>query len=244
MPELAAEDMWTLGALKALKPAELDPLVKLADADRDKVVGTDERIALYSRRGGGRPFHAKRDTDGTLPEFWGPGYKAKGSYSRTAKYGVGELVITLFPVLAAAKGSKKGGASGKGRPPPTDDVKMAVLPMAGVDWGGRIDNEALMATRNALRVLYASPVTLSEMDFDLEDGLSARGVIPTPSIPLLEKVQIGVLVDGDDFGLEATVTADALTLPGPFQVIGGALGVRAWGGDRPAGRRAGRLPHR
>ena len=213
---------WTRGEIEVIE--SLKPLEELSDENRDRAVGTEEKIVLYSRRGGGKPRPpVKRNKDNnTIARIFGPGFSTEegGTYSKksAAEPGAGLVTLKLF----------ESDKEGKGIPDdkkPINPVNLTfpIDPMPGVDWGGVLDTSALAKLARQLQSSKASPISLSSFDFDLDDGLQARGEIPRPSIPLLENVQIGVFVSGADIGLKALINGGDLKLPGPFKVSGGAL---------------------
>jgi hypothetical protein len=95
-----------------------------------------------------------------------------------------------------------------------------------VDYGGFVDTAAI---REAIKPTtpIASPIEFPAIDFDLADGLTARGSIPKPSVKLLENVDFAVVLTGDEVAIEATVTGGSLKLPGPFKISGGELVLKA-----------------
>ena len=207
----------------------LKPLEELADENRDKAVGAKEQIVVYSKRGGGKaPRLIKRDPkDGKLDNIYGHGFvTTNGTYSRnsTAEPGVGSVTIGLFRRDKDGKIIRDDDK--KAVIEPTDKI-FPIDTMPGVDWGGVVNITELAKISRALKSPKTSPIVLSSLDFDLDDGLQARGVIPQPSIPLLEKIQISVFVSGADVGLQALINGGDLKLPGPFKVSGGALMLTA-----------------
>jgi hypothetical protein len=106
------------------------------------------------------------------------------------------------------------------------DLAVDLYSMSGVEWGGYYKRDEIAATLKGETLTWKSlsPVKFSEMDFDLAEGLAGRGKIDPPSLKILEKADIAVVLGGDlGVGLEATIIAGQLSLPGPLQVKGGAL---------------------
>jgi uncharacterized protein DUF4157 len=103
-------------------------------------------------------------------------------------------------------------------------LEISLLSREGIDWGGYYDRKSIADLRNKLKFKAFSPVTFNALDFDIADGLAGRGKIDPPSLKILEKADIAVVLGGDlGVGLEATITGGQLSLPGPLQVKGGTL---------------------
>ncbi len=213
---------WDLPDIEKIE--SLKPLEELSDENRDRAVGTEEKIVIYSRRGGGkaRPPIKRNKENSTLARIYGPGFTTEegGTYSKksAAEPGVGSVTLKLFDRDKAGNEIPKPNQ-------PIDPLKLifTIDPMPGVEWGGLLNTTEMAKLARQLNSGKASPISLSSFDFDLDEGLQARGDIPRPSIPLLEKVQIGVFISGADIGLQALISGGDLELPGPFKVSGGAL---------------------
>jgi hypothetical protein len=109
-----------------------------------------------------------------------------------------------------------------------NQLEVPILGMPGVPWGGVLDRASVTKERKALlRLAGLSPVEFDDLDFDLEDGLSGRGRVPKPDLRLLERAAVSVTLADGEVGIAATITADDLTLPGPFRIQGGALTLGA-----------------
>jgi Domain of unknown function (DUF4157) len=202
----------------------LEPLDELKDENRDRIVGTEQKIALYSRRGGGKAPRSVGRKGDALDTIYGPGFvTTNGTYSKPdpGQPGGGSVTLGMFARNKAGKIIR--GDDGKAIITPLD-VKFDIEPMAGVEWGGLIDTTAMAKQmQGRLSSPKTSPIALSSLEFDLEEGLQARAQIPRPSIPMLENIQIDVFMSGADVGLQALMTAGALKMPGPLTVSGGAL---------------------
>jgi hypothetical protein len=206
--------------LKDLETATMDPLESMSDENLIRTRGRENDLTVFSRRGGGRP-RVVTQKDGKITPFYGPGYKiVAGEYLKADPPRSGQVGTVDVAFFEGAAGQKK----------PLGPVRLPGFPivaMSGVDYGGLLDTTAIQKVRNTFQSPGTSPVSFDAIDFDLDEGLSARGKIPKPSIRLLENVQIDVFVTGDDAGLEATITGGALKLPGPFKVLGGVLVLTA-----------------
>lgn len=207
-------------SLEDLATAPMKPLKRMSTENRKKVTGNPALVSIFSTRGGGRaPRQAKLTGEQIDPKpLGGRGYLVKSASYQDAPPprtgNVGGLEIEVFPPKP-----------GKGKKQPLEPVGTTLLiqAMPGVEYGGVIDKSRIWDIKESLKSSYFSPVDLLEADFALGDGLSAIGRIPKPSIKLLENVQIGVVVDGDDISLQAEITGGDLKLPGPFKVTGGVL---------------------
>jgi hypothetical protein len=205
---------------KDLPTATMDPLKPMTAANKKKAKGSKDELALYSKRGGGTPRTVHQDGGKIdVKPLWGRGYKVldgtyiEGEPPRSGN--VGGINVAFFE---GEKGNKVLGPAKVGLP---------IQAMPGVDYGGLLDTSAIREIQKSLSAKAFSPLELPLLEFDLGDGMTARGKIPKPSIKLLERVEIEVFVGGDDIGLEATITGGELQLPGPFKVTGGALVLTA-----------------
>ena len=103
-------------------------------------------------------------------------------------------------------------------------LQVPLLALDDVPWGGYYDRSAIADLRKSLKVKLFSPITFDDLDFDIAAGPIGRGRIDPPSLKILEKADIAVVLGGDlGVGVEATITGGQLSLPGPLQVKGGAL---------------------
>jgi hypothetical protein len=213
-----------IGTDKHVRGLEEVPKDKLAD-----VKGKPDRLVIYQRPGGGRvrriPLHGHAgDVDKwssrgyeVTSVNWTPDGPSPGSGP------VGEIAADVFKKHKLVKGVK---------------LRVPIIGMPGVDYGGFVDPETISRERSALiSAKPFSPIDFDDLEFDLDKGLVGRGVIPTPSIKLLENVQIAVVLDDGEVGIEAAIDAAELKLPGPFKVKGGGLTLTAkLGGLSVAGR--------
>jgi hypothetical protein len=206
-------------------------LEKLQDERVESLEGTQEKLAIYPDRAGGQVAHPKQ-VKGSL-EYTHTSIIG-GSKIRKVTWLKAEPNLTeTGPVGKASgdiSGKKEKGKIAKWR---KDVLEVNVLGIPKtVPWGGFIDREAVKAERARLLELNPfSPVEFDELDFDLDHGLSGRGRIPKPDVKLLERASIFVILENEEIGVEATITADELQLPGPLKVRGGDLTLSATTGE-------------
>ncbi len=209
----AREDLSSETIVEALEPMTTEL--------REKVKGTKETLSLFTKRGGGKvstlPYKGKGEID--VSKLFTPGYKVvsgtyvEGNPPRTGK--VGQLNVSFFE---GEKGKKV-------LSPISHPFDLVAMP--GVDYGGMVDQKSIVELRKKISTKVASPIEFPDIDFDLALGLVGRGSVPKPSIKLLENVEIAIVVEGADIGLEATISGGDLKLPGPFKVTGGAMTLSA-----------------
>ena len=179
------------------------------------------------------------DSNWTVGDFQSRG-TAKGKGGGSAKLQKQKLwTITSFtwhqPGVPAAPGKEVGvfkgtvfkseGQGAAAQLMVSHDLQVPVLGREGITWGGYYDRKTVAGLREALKTFKPfSPVTFDDLDFDIAEGPAGRGRIDPPSLKILEKADIGIVLGGDlGIGVEATITGGQLSLPGPLQVTGGAL---------------------
>jgi hypothetical protein len=217
---------------KDIKTAEyMAGLEELEKGRVEDFEGTQERLAIYPGQAGGQVAHPdlKKGKDYE--------YKSKIGRSRITNItwlkdgpnlsDTGEVGIAVGDI----RGRKA--LEGKLAKWRTGVLKVRILGMSPfVPWGGFLDREAVKAERERLlEVNPFSPVVFDELDFDLDHGLSGLGKVPKPDVKLLERASIFVVLEDGEVGVEATITADELQLPGPFKVQGGSLTLSATTGE-------------
>ncbi|WP_250037741.1 eCIS core domain-containing protein [Paractinoplanes maris] len=225
--KLTSKDFWTRA--EAGGPNALDALIAMNKTSREKITGAKGRLTIATRRGGGKDGSQSVDEEGgTIPrpehlflrgafQVLGGTYTA-GDAPAIPGTEVGKLSILFFP---SAK---------RGLGPVTDSFP--IIGISGIEYGGLLDTGGLRSfdkSRMPVQLHHdaLSPVDSLQADFDFESGMVGRARIPKPTIPLLENVEMAVLIDGADVGVEAVVSAGELKLPGPFQVTGGSLAIAA-----------------
>ena len=231
---LKAEDSWEVGDLG--KASALAPLKKMKGDKIKEVRGSAGNLTIVTRRAGRSilrsvPYDLASgnitvDDKLSLPRAfkmvagkYEPGKEAgkeAGEEGKTAKPDeeVGQVTVRFFPSNKHLK---------------EVDVPVPIRRMSGVDYGGFLDTSSLWQELNKRRVSHkqASPVDLLTTEFDFDKGLVASAKIPKPSISLLENVELNVVIEGEDVGIEATIGGGELKLPGPFKVTGGSLTLSA-----------------
>jgi hypothetical protein len=199
-------------------PEHAGGLEKVPSAEIEDAKGSVDKLVIYQHRAGGRSrvIPLKGQTGDVSKWKAARGYEVTSATwnmpgAQTANTGVvGRIVADVLKKGKVAKG--------------VEQLEIDLLAMPGVDYGGYIDPASITKKRaSLLQAAGYSPIELQELELDLDKGLVGRGVIPTPTIKLLEKVQIAVVVDGGDVGLEASIAGSDLKLPGPFKVTGGAM---------------------
>jgi hypothetical protein len=200
-------------------PKHLEGLVAADDKKIKDLKGSPDRLAIYPREGGGHVRHVP--LSGKSGKF---DVKSRGWQLQRVTWTFDGPVTDNTPagtdvgvIEGTAFKKDKGGAILR-----EVELKPPIKSMPGVDYGGVVDRTAVTALRKSIIAKVASPIDFTELEFDLDKGLVGRGTIPKPSLKILENVAIDVVLDGEP-GLEATITGDALKLPGPFTVQGGAL---------------------
>jgi hypothetical protein len=115
-----------------------------------------------------------------------------------------------------------GKAERMGVDPVTTDP-IPILPLPGIEWGGRFDKNALKRTVAAKVQAFPglSPLRLDDVDLD-DQGVTMQGQI-TPNIPLLRDSSINFAVQGEQFQVWKTFTGPELNLPGPLQITSTSL---------------------
>ena len=95
----------------------------------------------------------------------------------------------------------------------------------GIEFGGMLSVGSMLNTiRHELKVNPLSPLEFSDLAFDPDRGITARGKL-LPSVPLIAKLDIDVVLDGNEVGLEKTFTARDIPMPRPFKATGGTLTI-------------------
>ena len=225
--DLKPTDFWELNDLG--QTSAIAPLQKMNDKNQKKIKGSAERneLSIVTRRGAGKTLRPLSYT----PE------SGNIDVSRLYVKGAFKVASGKYEELdQPAKPDEKVGFFVVHFFPENDNMNMVVWPfdivgVSGVDYGGLLDTKAIRefgqgltkSSEQQLSHKKASPLELLTADFDLEKGLVGRARIPKPSIGVLENVELGVVIDGKDVGIEATIDGGQLKLPGPFKVTGGSL---------------------
>jgi len=200
------------------KPAHVRGLEPVPDNKLADVKGSSTQLVIYQRAGGGQvrriPLHGRT---GAATNWKGRGYQIT-----SVTWGLDGPSPGSGPV-----GKIKGMALKDSKVVDDAELDVDIMGMTGVAYGGFVDRDAISRMRRGIiNAKFASPVEFPDLEFDLEKGLIGRGVIPTPSISLLENVEIAVVLEGGEIGVEADIAAPQLKLPGPFKVNGGGLTLK------------------
>ena len=197
------------------KPQQVRGLERVPDHALADIKGTPDRLVIYQRAGGGQVRRIPlRGRTGNVSGWKGRGYQITSvSWGLDgASPGSGRVGKITGTVIKDSKVVNEA------------ELQVDIMGMTGVDYGGFVDRDAISRMRRGIiDAKFASPVEFPDLEFDLEKGLIGRGVIATPSIGLLQNVQIAVVLEGGEVGVEAEIAAPQLKLPGPFKVNGGAL---------------------
>lgn len=188
--------------------------------DKAPFFGGPDLFVLYPSKAGGDAVQIKLNADkkplnpNQLNAGWIPGFQLSG-FDLNLKAGdsLGTLNATLdVPHLSATGGD-------------------AVMSFPIRRLGGKLDQAGFISTigaRNkiarAFGVKQMSLVEITELDIQPGTGLLLEGVI-TPSLPLLDKTPIDLLVTGKRLQVSKNFNADQLNLPGPFRITGSSLTV-------------------
>lgn len=220
--KLSKMDFWELEELAS--PDAAKPLRTMSPKNREKVEGKKGTLSISTRRGGGKsgmqsvPYNATSGKMDVGKLFLRGAYKVvSGTYTGGDSppppgQNVGEMLVIFFPDNGELTDA---------------DRTFPIMSVSGVNYGGLLDTGAIRELGKQLKHKKASPIDLTTAEFDFEHGLVGRGIIPTPSIKLLQNVQLGVVIEGKDVGLEATISGGDLKLPGPFKINGGSLTLAA-----------------
>jgi hypothetical protein len=196
-----------LKALKVLSPQEVEANKLLS--------GVRTRLVLFPLASGGPPKNISWDADNRRPA---PGI----DFERDLGFkGLKQPVNMTYDDAA-----QRGNITGYFRPRRKSITPYPIGPilLSGVGnlpFACRMDSGSLLQSMRFASMYGLSAVEFSEATFD-ERGLYARGKV-APSLQILKKLPIDVVVEGDDVKLETTITADGLELPKPFKVTEGAL---------------------
>lgn len=95
-----------------------------------------------------------------------------------------------------------------------------------VEYGGVVSNASLRSEANKLIAKYFSPIEFSVVDFVPDKGIYAVGVIKA-ELPVLEGVEIDLLIDGDTVRISKTFSTGEFKVPSPFKISNSSLTVFA-----------------
>jgi len=192
-----------------------------------KLIGTATSLGLYPLATGGK----KRDIK------WDPKNTSEVPFNAEAAGFIG---------LSDAKIKYEPGKPGnyiRGTFTPkraTTEVKSRTITLPLVELGGipytvTLEKAGVLQAMRFAELYAFSPIEFDEISFEEGRGFVSRGKL-MPTIPIFEKLDIDVVMDGNDVSLSRTFTAAEIKLPGPIKVPEAALtlsigtsGVKATG---------------
>lgn len=196
--------------------ASLRPLNVLShqQVQARKLAGTAEQFTLFTNSTGGRAIAI-------------PAKDGKASLDKPVKLGSSFELTSISVDMANNQGTASGNAFRKSEHvTPLDGIKLSIVPHEAVAFGGTIAREGLKSqVESGMKAKGFSPIELLEAELG-DGGIGARGFI-LPSIPALAGSPIDFAIDGGAVTISKTIAADAVKLPGPIQITGGALTVFA-----------------
>lgn len=112
-------------------------------------------------------------------------------------------------------------------PQPVAVDPVPILPLAGVEWGGQFDKNAM---KRSIREKVdnfpgLSSLQLNEVDMDA-GGITMSGVI-RPSIPLIEDTSVDFELSGETIMVSKTFSGPDFNIPSPFEIQGSSLTIAA-----------------
>ena len=207
---------WTREEIKD-KALELDSLKALTkkEIDAKGLQGTPSQVVIYTNPTGGGVRISK-------------GWK-DGDKSKTVDFPFGKMFA--ITKVNFDRDSKKGSIEGdvfRGSKL-INEVKLPPIPlqdMDAVDYGGFVSVSALTRTiQHELKLKGLSPIEIGEAELT-DKGLVARGKV-RPSIPPFDKIDIDLVIDGDNIYLSKMFSANDFNFPGPVKVTSASLEIFA-----------------
>lgn len=116
---------------------------------------------------------------------------------------------------------------GPARPGDTSnfDWRLRRIPGSTRTYAGTLDINALRSYMQYALVLHGlSPVVIDNANIDARSGIVARGRI-LPTVPLFDRLQIDLVVEGNDVRVERTFETGDISVPRPFQINNSSLTV-------------------
>jgi hypothetical protein len=208
--------MGTAQHMAGLKPLESDELKELR--------GTKNRLVIFNKDYGGRSKDLPIDDSNNV---------TVSNWRRTAKKG---LAFQANSVTFTSPGPNGGsGVVGSVSGVAFKDSVLVknktftidLLGLPGLPYAATLRKPDIReAFREAFKLKGLSPISFTDLDFDVLDGFVGRGSV-LPDSKLLRNADIGLVLDGSGVGVEASISGGDLDLPGPLQVTGGSLAVSA-----------------
>jgi hypothetical protein len=205
MPDIVAGE--SLKGLKVLDKHEIDKMG----------LSRDDVLNLFTRKDGGKMYKI---------DNWN---KAEGE--KTVHLGLGaNLDITKITFSSETGGKVKGrlfeNAEKVKKYLKKSVYEFDIKPMTGVPHSAYIDNPSMRKElKEKLEANAMSPVDVVDADLD-QKGLVVRGKI-MPSIPIIEKAGIDLVLDGDNIYLEKVFSTGEFKVPAPFKISDSSLAIRA-----------------
>jgi hypothetical protein len=108
----------------------------------------------------------------------------------------------------------------------TANINLDIAEMAGIEYGGYISQASIdRELKSTLVASIASPISLSEVTLQPEEGIVATGKI-LPNLPFLnDSVEIDLIIDGNGARLQKTFSSGELDVPAPFAISNSSLTV-------------------
>ncbi|MGY1679367.1 eCIS core domain-containing protein [Geodermatophilus sp. SYSU D01176] len=215
--DVTDEDYWSEQDVKGGTKELVAPLRLAPPKDVERLRGSKEQLSVYDRvLGGGLRRLPRTDDTSPIADWHTPPAAKSPLFDFTS--------ITFTEENAAGKGQGQlNGIAFKDHALAEQaDFHVPIKRIRGVPWGGAVTPGRI----DHWRAKVFSPMTFPELEFDIAKGFVGRGVIPKPSLKLLENVEIAAVLDGD-LRLEAVMAGGDLKLPGPFTISGGSLTLSA-----------------
>lgn len=110
--------------------------------------------------------------------------------------------------------------------------KIPILQMDGVPFGGSIPRRGEKGKGGLEQLLVGlempglSPVTVDDAQFTKDKGLAIRGKIH-PTLDIIKGFDLDFYMEGDDFNISKTITAEEIKVPPPFKINEALLTIGA-----------------
>jgi hypothetical protein len=204
-------------------PAHVDRLALVKGKELTRLRGAEDRLQFFGRPGGGRVKEVKLDAE-KKPK---PPWEKKLAKKQKQMFEVEKVDFTsLGDQGGTGPAGTVWGTAFKGKEKLNDTpFEVGLDGVPALPYGAVLTASKIKVARK--EAIGWSPVELPELEFDPFDGFVGRGKI-LPSVEMLKRVDVDLVLDGNGVGIEAVVTGDSLSLPGPFHVTGGML--RIYGG--------------
>ena len=218
-----ADATWLSGEIQQAKPAKQLEAIPKEEIEK-RLLGKSNSLVLYPLATGGRI--RRIDWDAKNPSKSLPGGLAlPGLTDATLQYkpgGPAFLQGTYRPVRARSDVKPK-------------PISLALNELGGMPYTVVIDKTSLTQSMRYWEFYRFSPMEFEDVTFEEGRGFVLRGKL-MPTIPIFRKLDIDVVMDGNDLSLSKTLTAQDFNFPGPIKVpeasltlsVGGS-GVRADG---------------